>query len=157
MKKMKLKTLFIALLFLGIAKFSTAQLYNTGIGARFGWFNGLTIKHFIGSDRAIEGILASRWEGFIITGLYEFQKPTGVNQLDWFIGGGAHIGFWDSNWGYNNDNNDDMALGLDFILGLDYKFEDIPIDLSLDWKPAFNMFGNGFWGDGLALSARFTF
>ena len=64
---------FLLVLFLSIAFSSVtiAQDYRTGIGLRAGVPYGLTIKHFLTKSNALEGILASRWGGFIITGLYE--------------------------------------------------------------------------------------
>lgn len=57
--------------------FCYTQDYNTGIGLRAGYSNGLTIKHFIGERNAVEGIISSRWQGFNITGLYEYQNNGG--------------------------------------------------------------------------------
>jgi hypothetical protein len=134
------------------------QLYNTGVGARAGWFSGLTVKHFIGESRALEGILATRWNGFVITGLYEYQRGfPDVNNLEWFVGGGAHIGFWGTgNVPGHRDAN--SIFGLDLIIGVEYTFDEIPFSASLDWKPAFNIIGaTNWWGDSVALSVRYTF
>ena len=134
------------------------QLYNTGIGARLGFFNGLTVKHFIQEGQALEGILATRWNGFILTGLYEYQRQfPDVNNLEWFVGGGVHIGAWDADR-YRNNDNISSAFGVDLIIGIEYTFDEFPFSASLDWKPAFNLVGdNRLWGDGLALSIRYTF
>jgi len=63
----------ISIVIIGLSMFSSglAQDYKTGIGLRGDYFNGLTVKHFIASKAAIEGILSSRWQGFQVTGLYE--------------------------------------------------------------------------------------
>ncbi|HEX3010100.1 MAG TPA: hypothetical protein VHO90_21035 [Bacteroidales bacterium] len=142
-----------------LANSLNAQNYNTGLGGRIGFFNGFTVKHFVQSDRALEGLLSFRWNGFVITGLYEYQKPLkGVNNLDWYIGVGGHVGFWDGDdyyWHHNNDNH--SIVGIDFIGGLEYTFEEVPINIGLDWKPAFNFIGDDHvWIDGLALSIRYA-
>ncbi|PCJ67561.1 MAG: hypothetical protein COA58_00045 [Bacteroidetes bacterium] len=139
---------------------SFAQDYNTGIGLRGGLSNGLTIKHFISEKAAIEGLLASRWRGFNITGLYEIHNQAfSVDRLNWYYGPGAHIGFWNGKevkWA--DDDKDYTVIGLDFILGLEYNFKEVPFNLSIDYKPSFNLSGhNGFWGDGGALSLRYIF
>jgi hypothetical protein len=148
----------IVLLFLGLSTNASAQ-YRTGIGARLGFFNGFTIKHFLNDQNALEGIVSTRWNGFVITGLYEWQKPfPDVPNLDWFIGGGAHIGFWGEGYYNWEENQSHTIIGADFIIGLEYTFKDVPISLSLDWKPAFNFIGySNWWGDGAALSVRYTF
>ena len=49
-----------------------AQDYKTGIGFRLAGINsGITVKHFTGSETALEGILGFGRHAFIITGLYE--------------------------------------------------------------------------------------
>lgn len=147
---------FALMMGLGLLNESNAQTYATGIGLRAGVSNGLTVKHFIQSDVALEGILHTRWEGLVITGLYEVHKNIReVRGLRWFYGGGAHIGSWNSR---SDKYPGTTILGIDGIIGLDYKFADAPINLSLDYKPAFNIInGGGFWGDEVALSIRFTF
>ncbi len=134
------------------------QLYKTGVGARLGFFNGLTVKHYLQHERAIEGIVSTRWGGFFITGLYEFQRSfPDVNNLEWFYGGGAHIGFWDGRRGPGTWGETHSVVGLDLIIGLEYTFDEFPFSASVDWKPVFNIIGRtGVWGDGIALSVRYT-
>lgn len=159
---MKIKTLLIAAMLLSMASLSQAQNYSTAAGLRLGYFNGLTIKHFISGTNALEGIASFRWGGFAVTGLYEWQKPVkGADNLDYFLGLGGHIGFWDNNkyYWYDADRNGSFAvIGVDFIAGLEYTFPGVPFNVGLDWKPAFNLIGDThWWGDGVALSVRYTF
>ena len=138
-----------------------AQNYNTGIGLRGGFGGGITVKHFISDRDALEGILYTRWQGFVITGLYEIHQDLQVDNLNWYYGGGAHIGFWDGSYEDNpwfDDDKQYTVLGIDGVIGLEYVFPMVPISLSLDWKPAINLLGyTGFWGDGGGLSVRFVF
>jgi len=49
-------------------------------------------------------------------------------------------------------------VGIDFILGLENNFKEIPFNISIDWKPAYNLTGySGFWADGGAISIRYIF
>lgn len=156
----KILTLFILSLFISPTLY--AQDYQNAVGLRGGLFSGLTFKHFNSENVALEGILSTRWSGFEVTGLYEIHTPAfHVSGMNFYYGGGAHLGF------YNGDNTNGVwgdtgksytLIGIDGILGLDYKIPGAPIDLSLDWKPAFNLSGySNFIADGFALSARFTF
>jgi hypothetical protein len=145
-----------------LVSISLAQDYKTGIGVRGGFEDGLTIKHFTREKSAFEFLLASRWSGYEITGLYEVHNQAfDVERLKWFVGFGGHVGFWNGNytyryWGEQGTNY--TVVGLDGILGLEYSFKDVPFNLSLDWKPAFNFIGyTGLWGDGGALSLRYIF
>jgi hypothetical protein len=170
-KLILLSSVFIILF---TANASNAQSYKTGIGFRLGGISsGISVKHFMGSTGALEGILSFGSHYAMITGLYEkhtaFPKAEGLN---WFFGGGAHVGFYSDKWGYRYfyykhhgngykieevdyyDNR--SSFGLDFILGLDYKFKNVPINLSLDVKPFFDITPGfyGYWEPGL--SFRFT-
>lgn len=143
-----------------ISGMALAQDYTTGIGLRGGFSSGFTVKHFTGERTALEGILSTRWHGFNITGLYEIHNyPFAVEGLSWYYGVGGHIGFWDgADVDWADDDDTYTVIGIDGVLGLEYSFVEVPIGLSLDWKPALNVIGHsGFWGDGGALSIRYIF
>jgi hypothetical protein len=120
----------------------------------------VTIRHFINEDDALEGILASRWQGFIITGLYEKEKWMGKYPgLNWFWGGGAHIGFWGQGENpYLTSANGGSVIGIDGVVGIEYTFDDFPVNLGVDLLPSINLIGVTGWG-GIngALSIRYVF
>jgi hypothetical protein len=156
MKKIFL-TLSLAACFIAVVN---AQDYKTGIGLRGGLYNGLTIKHFISQSSAIEGLISTRWSGFELTGLYEIHNQAfDVERLNWYYGAGAHIASYNGNntsWG--NAGTSYLIIGIDGILGIEYNFKEIPINIGLDWKPALNIIGySHFFGDGGALSIRYIF
>lgn len=137
---------------------STGDTYSTGVGVKF-YPGAITVKHFTKSNTAIEG-LAYFWDnGTRFTGLYEIHGDiNGAPGLRWYVGPGAHIGFWSQKWkDAYPDRSSGVAIGVDGVIGLDYKFN-APIDLSLDWQPSFNFVGYNYfeagWG-GLAI--RYTF
>ncbi len=155
-----MKKLFIVLsLVTGLAGLSAAQDYNTGIGFRGGPFNGLTVKHFIKQNGAVEVLLASRWKGFEATGLYEIHHNFGnIDRLKFYFGAGGHLGVYNGKHTGRADNEGIYpVLGADLILGIEYSFKEVPVNLGFDWKPAYNILGSGFVGDGAAFSIRFIF
>ena len=148
------------ILILSIVSILSGQDYRTGIGFRGGFSQGLTLKHFIGNKAAFEGLLSTRWSGFELTGLYEIHKQAfDVERLNWYYGFGAHVGFWNGDhvsWGTTGTAY--TVFGLDGILGIEYNFSEVPINIGLDWKPVLNFVGYyGFWADGGALSIRYIF
>ncbi len=154
------KTFLILSLFLMIAFTSSGQDYRTSLGLRVGLPYGLTVKHFFDKYNALEGILASRWQGFIITGLYENEHQTGQYPgLNWFWGFGAHIGFWGAGENPNlSTGYSGSVIGADGIIGLEYTFDEIPLNLSLDILPSFNLIGNtGLGGINGGISVRYVF
>ena len=155
------KFIFATALLLTTALISYGQSYTTGIGLRGGFANGITAKHFLTERNAVEGILSTRWDGFMLTGLYEIQDVAfDTPGLYWYYGVGAHIGFWDgyANHRWFDEDRSYTVIGIDGIIGLEYAFAEIPFSISLDWKPAFNITGHSaFWGDGGGLSIRYIF
>ena len=160
------------ILFLLASIKSIAQPYKTGIGLRLGGISsGISVKHFINSNTALEGILGFGRHSFSITGLYEKNASfPNAEGLSWFYGGGAHIGFFNNDYRYDyfyykshknkvyvfTNGSSNISLGGDFIIGLDYKFINAPVNLSLDVKPFVDILPDvyGYW-EG-ALSIRFT-
>lgn len=154
------RTFFILILFAAISLSSYGQDYRTSLGLRAGLPYGLTVKHFLNKYNALEGMLASSWGGFVITGLYENEHWTGEYPgLNWFWGFGGHVGFWDMGRNPNvAASYTGAVIGVDAILGLEYTFDEIPLNLSLDLLPTVNLIGDTGWG-GIngALSIRYVF
>lgn len=160
MKKIVFYTLLSSLIFL--SQQLQAQAYKTSAGIRAGDPTGLSVKHFISGADAIEGIVAWRWRGLQATALYERHATAfNVEQLNWYYGAGAHVGFFD---GYKDHpffdkedyNKSYVVIGVDGILGLEYDIREIPLTVSLDWKPEINIIGySGTWLGGGGLSVRY--
>ena len=142
----------VCLLAFAIASFSvvSAQDYNWGVGVRIGGgTGGASVKYKFNTANAIEGIMSAYWtNGFVVTALYERYVPVLGRGFHFYYGAGAHIGSWKKNF----------AFGVDGIIGLEYKFKDVPLALSLDYKPALNLFEKTKfqWAD-IALGIRVTF
>lgn len=152
--------IFLSLSLLVISLTCFAQEYKTGLGLRAGLGYGFTAKHFISQKDALEGLFVTRWNGINFTGLYEIHNTAfNVDHLYWYFGGGAHIGFWNGThtpWGSRIGSY--TVIGIDGIIGIEYNFQEVPINISADWKPAFNFVGySGFWGGEGALSVRYIF
>ena len=139
---------------------ATGRTYRTAIGVKIWDGGGLTIKHFTKPNAALEGILYFNDHGFRVTGLYEFHGDiSGAPGLKWYVGPGAHVGFYDYEK-HPNDYYDDNEtfFGIDGVLGLDFKFNKAPINISLDWQPTFEFGENrGFVGSWGGLGIRYAF
>jgi hypothetical protein len=154
------KVLIILVIAISASSVIKAQDYKTSLGLRAGYPYGLTVKHFLNKTNAIEGILASSYGGLTITGLYEFEYWTGKYPgLNWFWGAGAHVGFWDA--GRNphvEETYTGAVLGVDGVIGLEYTFDEFPLNLSIDLLPSLNLIGETGWGGIFgALSVRYVF
>lgn len=132
---------------------TTGSDYKTALGVKF-YPTGITLKHFITPKNALEGIGYFYNEGARITGLYEIHgNINNAGGLRWYVGPGAHLGF------YNNKHGGATAFGVDGVLGLDYKINSAPINLSIDWQPSIefgNGYNNGFSGNWGGIAIRYT-
>ena len=131
--------------------------YKSALGVKVWDGGGITFKHFFSGNNAGE-LIGYFWNrGFRLTGLYEIHGnfPDAAG-LKWYVGPGAHIGFYD--YYKNNNHIDGTIIGVDGVLGLDYKFKGAPINMSIDWQPSFE-FGDyvGFVGNWGGLGIRYTF
>ncbi|GAB3522741.1 hypothetical protein [Emticicia fontis] len=157
----KIFLLSVVLSFLGV-RASAQHAYKVGVGVRLNYGYGLSIKYNMTQKKSVEGIVYTRWKGINITGLYQIHAPAFKTAgWRWYYGVGGHIGFWRDGPRYGNpwfDNpNAYTVIGGDGILGLEYTFKEIPLNLSLDWKPAINLIGyQGLWLDDVAVTARFA-
>ena len=153
------RVLFIVVFSLA-ALLSSAQDYKTSLGLRAGMPTGLSVKHFLSKKNAVEGVLAFSYSGFVVTGLYENEHWTGQYPgLNWFWGVGAYAGFWDSDKHPNiPDTYIGSIIGAAGVLGLEYTFDELPLNLSVDLMPTFLLIGHTGWG-GIngALSVRYVF
>lgn len=168
---MKKKAFSLLFVFVLIAIGARAQEYKTGLGIRLGGISqGITLKHFVKEDAALEGIFSFGRRSLLITGLYEKHKPLGASEgLRWFYGGGLHLGFYNDGYDYfyyksrgthlyiSERRRNKVGVGADFIIGMEYKITNAPITLGLDLKPFVDFTEDiYFYWDG-AFSARFTF
>lgn len=135
----------------GLFNLTNAQDYKMALGVRLSSSgaivnNSISLKHFISQATAVEGLLTFG-DPSALGVLFEVHKFIDQSNLNWFYGAGAYVGFARrSNFG---------AQG---IVGLDYKFPNVPLNLSLDWKPELNIISVIFFEPAtLGFTARFTF
>jgi len=151
---MKFITVCLVLLtFSGLYDHVSAQDYKLAMGLRLSTSpptlsNSVSIKYFLDETNAVEGLIG--WgTRFGIGALYERHQLIGATpSLNWFYGGGGYVGFQDGKtW-----------LGPTGIVGMDYKFPNAPVNLSLDWKPELDILPDiNFVPGAFAVSIRYTF
>ena len=160
-----MKKIISVSLFLAAIVFTTtvsAQSYKTGVGVRLSSSqamvnNSISLKHFLNERSAIEALF-SFGDPLAIGALYEVHKPFSSEGLQWFYGGGGYLGFVKS-WNPNKNRHEtDVNVGAQGVVGLDYKFTNLPLNLSLDWKPELNLVSDiNFEPAAVGFTARFTF
>ncbi|MEP5613862.1 MAG: hypothetical protein ABJP45_16545 [Cyclobacteriaceae bacterium] len=137
--------------------------YKTAVGVRGGGTSGLTVKHFTNSTRAIEGILGFYPNAFSATFLVEkYTQAFDAAGLNWYYGIGGHIATQSDvvkGDGLYRRETSDFGLGIDGIFGIEYKIDGVPIAMSLDFKPFFEVAtdGDAFIGLDPGLGIKVTF
>jgi hypothetical protein len=160
MKKIFFLLLFSASLF--FAQSVSAQQYKTALGVRLSSSaamvnNSISFKQFLNEKSAIEALF-SFGDPLALGALYEVHKPLSVDGIQWFYGAGGYIGFVKEFNVDKNRNETNTNFGGMGVLGLDYKFANIPLNLSLDWKPELNIVSDiNFEPAAIGFTARFTF
>lgn len=141
----------------------TGPSYKTAIGVRGLGTSGLTIKHFTNSNNAIEGIVGFYPNAFSVTVLVEkYAQAFDTRGLNWYYGIGGHIATQSNvirNDGIYRRETSEVGLGVDGIFGLEYKINEVPIAISLDFKPFFEVAtdGNAFVALDPGLGIKVTF
>ena len=173
MKKITLVVALLATFGIGNAQSS----YKQAIGARVSPLSDYDVfaasyKVFLAKPSAIElnagfggnGVNylgnSYRTNSFSVSGTYQHHFDINpVEGLKWYIGGGATVFHTSSSYksgGYNG-----TGVGLYPTGGVDYKFRNIPLNVSADWRPTFLVTApaayNNFLGDRVGVSARYTF
>ena len=158
------KLIFVSLLAVGLGSLTTlsAQDYKTALGVRLSSSNAMqnnsiSIKQFISPTTAIEGLFTFG-DPLALGALLEFHKPLTAAGLRYFYGGGGYISFLKTVNVNTQKTSTDANFGAQGIIGLDYKFNNIPLNISLDWKPELNIVSDiNFEPAAIGFSARFTF
>ncbi|MGL6266889.1 MAG: hypothetical protein ACRC2O_03145 [Chitinophagaceae bacterium] len=107
--------------------------YKTAIGLRPYPF-GITVKTNLDTRRASLEFIGYFKDGFVVLGLYEWYFDLNhTRNLSFYFGGGGLAGF------KNENSGGGAVLGVSGVIGLDYKFLKIPLNLSLDWQPSYQI------------------
>lgn len=160
MKKIVIAALVITTI--SFVNTASAQDYKTALGVRLSSSNAMvnnavSVKHFITEKTAIEGLL-SFGDPLAIGALVEFHKPLGTPGLTYFYGAGGYLAFLKTFNSTTQKTSTDPNFGAQGVIGLDYKFANIPLNISLDWKPELNIVTDiNFEPAAIGFSARFTF
>lgn len=173
---MQLKTirllLFFAIISLGQPIYG--QQYERSAGIRLGGSSGLTFKKFLVNEQAIEAILSGRKGGIQLTALLLMHHPMHVSfneNFFFYYGVGGHIGsekhhdiskvmLNDDSMLFRYEDKSYLTLGIDGMIGIEYRMLSVPITLSLDLKPYLNYVGlrklkADFWDASIAIKYVF--
>ncbi|MEY4928046.1 MAG: hypothetical protein RI894_2482 [Bacteroidota bacterium] len=104
--------------------------YAYAVGLRAGNPLAISGKYFFADAHAVEAILGIQQpRGWGLTALYEYHGDFNWRgDANWFVGGGLSLML---------NRTPDFSVGGDIIVGYEYTFPTLPINLALDWKPGY--------------------
>lgn len=142
------KLLLIVIIAFAASYYAGAQ----EIGVRFGGTNGsggVALDGVFGDGPGrIHADLGFYKNGVGIDVLWDFiYKPLGGEAFNWYLGAGPTTYI-----------SDDFWLGVCGEIGLEYRFNSVPISLGVDWRPTLWVIEETKFGaDSFGLCARFRF
>ncbi|MEZ5084427.1 MAG: hypothetical protein R2750_13430 [Bacteroidales bacterium] len=169
-----MKNIITILLIIITASLAQTQEVRSSLGLRGGGTSGITFKYIDADDTGFELIAGWREGGFRLTGLLQKYKPIATNKvpnLNLVTGIGAHAGYihYDMYANYYHENyyyygyytKTKPVIGIDAMAAVEYHFESVPIQFSIDYKPYMEFFGKkGFrvdlWDFGFSLRYMFN-
>lgn len=159
----------LALLILLVAPLWTfSQRTGFGAGLILGEPTGISVKGWIGSDRAVDGALAwsaGHGSSFRIHADYLFHKYGAIKvskgQLPLYYGPGLRLRFWNDgyHW-YRGDwhaENGAVDLAVRFPVGLCYQFDGAPVDVFAEIVPALGLIPATYFDLDFAIGGRYWF
>ena len=148
-----MKTIILIALFLAALTFNVrGQEHKHAVSGRIGLSSGIAYQVMVDDFRGYKGLMSFRDGGVQIAGLIESYRPIYLNFTDkmyYYTGMGAHIGFtrWAPKRGiypfyFSTSGSFAPVIGLDAIIGIEYRLDRVPLTFSLDAKPFFELFGH---------------
>lgn len=159
-----MKNWYLVLLLLGLLGGLSAQISPNALGLRFSGSDevesvGVEVSYqkALGDNNRLEADLGINNSSFIdlfrLAGFYHWVFPL-EQGFSWYVGPGAGIGIIDYDAPVFVERDSDVFLILGGQAGIEYSFDQIPLQLSLDLRPEIFV---GSIGDDLDIDLGVSF
>ncbi|RUT70059.1 hypothetical protein D0817_12815 [Flavobacterium cupreum] len=163
------KIILSAIMLLGLAFTAQSQeISKNALGIRFGDNNGFggEVSYQLGLNQKNRLEFDLGWRNShdvdAIKGVALYQWVWNIDGgFNWYAGVGGGIAAWDYDYRFNNERYNDSGTYVFAAgdIGIEYRFKEVPITLSLDARPEI---GSGYYDDdnfgfdvGLGVKFRF--
>lgn len=139
---------FFAVVVAVFAFVALASAQPRALGVRVGWGGEISYQHTLGAENFLEVDAGWGANSVSIGAAYDFQIAP-VGPFGFYAGPSAQV------W-MGGDN--DFVLGVGAQVGLEYIFPSFPLQISLDWRPVFDLIpSTGFGWQSVGLGIRYAF
>ena len=137
-----------AVLFAAFAFVALASAQPRALGVRVGWGGEISYQHTLGAENFLKVDAGWGANSVSIGAAYDFQIAP-VGPFGFYAGPSAQV------W---MGGDDDFVLGVGAQVGLEYIFPSFPLQISLDWRPVFDLIpSTGFGWQSVGLGIRYAF
>ena len=131
-------------LFIMFAIVSISFAQPRAIGGRVGYNLEFSYQHGIGDGFMVEldAGATNVWNGWAyadVNAMFDWVFNIGGSGWNWYVGPGVGLGFAFGKW-WHDYNYMPFRLNVGAQIGIEYQF-DIPLNLSLNWRPMVNVLG----------------
>ncbi len=161
------KVILSAFMLIGLAFSAHSQdISKNALGLRLGDNDGfggeVTYQRGLSKNNRLELDLGWRnsndVDAFKLVGLYQWVWDID-NNFNWYAGAGAGLGSWSSNYSGGSDSGTMLLAAGD--IGIEYKFDEIPLLLSFDFRPEIyfdsDKYREDSFGPDIALGIKYCF
>ena len=125
-----------------------ASAQPRALGVRVGWGGEVSYQHTLGAENFLEVDAGWGANALSVGAAYDFQIAP-VGPFGFYAGPSAQV------W---MGGDDDFVLGVGAQVGLEYIFPSFPLQISLDWRPVFDLIpSTGFGWQSVGLGIRYAF
>jgi hypothetical protein len=149
----------VIILFAALAFSFVVNAQPRAIGIRGGYGAEVSYQHTLNKN-FIEGDLGINPSGLWVTGIYNFIYPLEAEGFNLYFGPGVEFGgyrYYMYDKSFQVVNTYSFDFGIAGQIGVEYNLPKVPIQLSIDWRPAFSFLHPNFNYLGLGLAARYRF
>lgn len=129
---------------------------NDGFGGEISYQRELNDNNRLELDLGFRN--SNEVDAFKVIGLYQWVWNI-EDGFNWYAGAGGGLGSWSHK--QNNLNDNGVFIVATGDIGIEYNFQQAPIQLSLDYRPEFYINSDNYrkdnYGSDIALSVRYRF
>ena len=145
---------FIVIAIATLAFAATVAAQPRAIGIRGAWGAELSYQHSFGNN-FIEGDLGWAPNSISVAAAYDFVFAN-VGICNFYAGPGAQIGVFKTT---NSEGAVASGLNLGILgqVGCEFELPSVPVNISIDWRPVFNLINPGFLPQYAGVGIRYRF